>query len=78
MGSVGSCMPKTDRTDMRRRDVHAVDDDGMIACNPRDREAAHRAEVAGILTSSDPRHVTCSKCLGALPERRQRGVRLGH
>jgi hypothetical protein len=59
-------MPKTDRTDTRRRDVHAVDDDGMVACNPRDREAAHRAEVADILTSPDLRRVTCSKCLAAM------------
>jgi hypothetical protein len=59
-------MPKQDRRDSRRRDVHAVDDDGMIACNPRDREAAHRAEVASILTSSDERCVTCSKCVAAI------------
>jgi hypothetical protein len=54
------------RGDLRRRDVHAVDDDGMVACNPRDREAAHRAEVAGILTNSDLKRVTCSKCLSAI------------
>lgn len=59
-------MPKKDRSDARRRDVHAVDNDGMVACNPRDREAAHRAEMAGILTSSDQGRVTCLKCLAAL------------
>lgn len=59
-------MPKMDRTDTRRRDVHAVNDDGMVACNPRDREAAHRAEMAGLLTSSDRQRVTCSKCLAAM------------
>lgn len=63
-------MPEN-RTDNRRRDVHAVDDDGMIACNPRDREAAHRAEVADIVTSSDPERVTCTKCLAAI--RRAKG-----
>jgi hypothetical protein len=59
-------MPKREPSDARRRDVHAVDDDGMLACNPRDREAAHRAEVADILTSSIPEQVTCAKCLVAL------------
>lgn len=59
-------MPKKDHADARLRDVHAVNDDGMIACNPRDREAAHRAEVAGVLTSSSRRRVTCSKCLAAV------------
>jgi hypothetical protein len=59
-------MPKNNRTDIRSRDVHALDDDGMVACNPRDREAAHRAEVTGILTSSDLRRVTCSNCLAAM------------
>lgn len=58
-------MPKQARGDARQRDVHAVNDDGMLACNPRDREAAHRAEVADILTSADPARVTCSKCIAA-------------
>lgn len=30
------------------QDLHLLDNDGMIACNPRDGEAAHRAEVEGI------------------------------
>jgi hypothetical protein len=59
-------MPKQDRRDRRtRRDLHAVDANGMVACNPRDREAAHRAEVEGIATS-DPAAVTCRKCLAIL------------
>lgn len=33
----------------------------MVACNPRDREAAHRAEVEGIATE-DPSAVTCRRC----------------
>jgi hypothetical protein len=28
-----------------KRDLHALDADGMVLCNPRDREAAHRAEM---------------------------------
>jgi hypothetical protein len=31
-----------------KRDVHALDEEGMVLCNPRDREAAHRAEMEGI------------------------------
>jgi hypothetical protein len=63
-------MPKRDR-DHRPRDVHALNDDGMIACNPRDREAAHRAEVSGIVTSSNHAQVTCKKCLSAIRHRTQ-------
>jgi hypothetical protein len=33
-----------------KRDLHALNADGMLVCNPRDREAAHRAQV----------EVTCS------------------
>ena len=48
-----------------RRDVHALDEDGMVLCNPRDKEAAHRAEVADVATA-DPGMVTCPKCLERL------------
>ena len=59
-------MPKQDQNDRRtRRDLHALDEDGMVACNPRDREAAHRAEVEGIATA-DHAAVTCKKCLAIL------------
>ena len=53
------------RDDRTRRDLPALDEDGMLVCNPRDREAAHRAEVEGIATE---RHeaVTCAKCLARL------------
>jgi len=62
-------MPKHDPGDSRtRRDLHAVDEDGMVACNPRDREAAHRAEVEGIATS-DHAAVTCKRCLEILHRR---------
>ncbi len=33
----------------------------MVACNPRDREAAHRAEVEGIATDNT-NAVTFKKC----------------
>ena len=49
----------------QKRDLHALGSDGMVICNPRDREAAHRAEVEGIATA-DPTAVTCRKCLSLL------------
>ena len=52
----------------QKRDLHALDPDGMVICNPRDREAAHRAEVEGIATA-DPAAVTCRKCLSLLHRR---------
>jgi hypothetical protein len=56
-------MPKQDRSDRRtRRDLHALDANGKVACNPRDPEAAHRADVEGIATP-DHAAVTCKKCL---------------
>jgi hypothetical protein len=45
----------------RKRDLHALNQDGMVLCNPRDREAAHRAEMEGIATE-DHAAVTCRKC----------------
>ena len=39
----------------------------MVVCNPRDREAAHRAEVEGIATHERDA-VTCRKCLSLLYE----------
>jgi hypothetical protein len=32
--------------------MHFLNKDGVVACNPRDREAAHRAEVEGIATEN--------------------------
>jgi hypothetical protein len=48
-----------------KRDRHAFNDDGMVACNPRDKEAAHRAQMEGIATD-DRSAVTCRKCLAVL------------
>jgi len=47
------------------RDLHFLNKDGMVACNPRDREAAHRAEVEGIATEHVA-SVTCRKCRAIL------------
>jgi hypothetical protein len=55
-------MPKDRR---QKRDLHALNDDGMVLCNPRDREAAHRAEMEGIATDNRAA-VTCRKCLALL------------
>ena len=51
-----------------KRDRHALSQDGMVLCNPRDREAAHRAEMEGIATD-DLSAVTCRKCLSLLHAR---------
>jgi hypothetical protein len=55
-------MPKDKR---QKRDLHALNENGMVLCNPRDKEAAHRAEVEGIVTTK-PSEVTCRKCLSLL------------
>ena len=52
----------------QKRDRHALTEDGMVLCNPRDKEAAHRAEMEGIATY-DRAGVTCRKCLSLLYER---------
>lgn len=49
----------------QKRDLHALNQDGMVLCNPRDKEAAHRAEMEGIATE-DHTAVTCRKCLDLL------------
>ena len=62
---------KTLRRDKRqKRDLHALDENGMVLCNPKDREAAHRAEMEGIATDFHAT-VTCAKCL-KLPHDRAR------
>ena len=57
-----------------KRDLHALNENGMVLCNPRDREAAHRAEMEGIATD-DHAAVTCWKCrnlLYRLPKENQK------
>jgi hypothetical protein len=40
----------------------------MVRCNPRDREAAHRAEMGDVATE-DRAAVTCRNCLELLYQR---------
>jgi hypothetical protein len=53
-----------------KRDLHALDADGMVLCNRRDKEAAHRAEMECIATDNR-RAVTCRKCLTLLHKLRK-------
>jgi len=46
----------------QKRDLHAINSDGMVVCNPRDKEAAQRAEMERIATDNHAA-VTCRKCL---------------
>ena len=58
-------MPKDKR---QKRDLHALDGNGMVLCNPRDKEAAHRAQTERIATDNWGA-VTCSKCLSLIYKR---------
>ena len=60
----------------QKRDRHALTEDGMVLCNPRDKEAAHRAEMEGIATDNRAA-VTCRKCL-ALLHQQDKARRAGH
>jgi hypothetical protein len=55
-------MRRTRSSDERPRDVHLLDTDGNVACNPRDLEAAHRADIGDIKTTTDRARVTCKRC----------------
>ena len=48
-----------------KRDLHALNEDGMVLCNPRDKDAAHRAEMEGI-AAEDNTAVTCRNCIDLL------------
>jgi len=52
----------------QKRNLHALNEEGMVLCNPRDKEAAHRAEMEGIATDNRAA-VTCKKCLALLYKR---------
>ena len=52
-------MPRDKR---QKRDLHALDENGMVLCNPRDKEAAHRAQTERIATDNWSA-VTCRKCI---------------
>ena len=58
-------MPRDKR---QKRDLHALDEDGMVVCNPRDKEAAHRAQME-VIASDDRSAVTCRRCLALLYRR---------
>ena len=42
-------------------DRHALTSDGVVLCNPRDKEAAHRAQI-GDSHRQTRAAVTCRKC----------------
>lgn len=65
---------KTLRGKRQKRELHGLNADGIVACNPRDREAAHRALVEGIATA-DLSAVTCKKCLRQLYRARREARR---
>jgi hypothetical protein len=52
----------------QKRDLHALDENGMVLCNPRDKEAAHRAQTESIATD-EWQEVTCRKCLALIYKR---------
>ena len=58
-------MPKDKR---QKRDLHALDENGMVLCNPRDKEAADRAQTERIATD-DWKAVTCRKCISLIHKR---------
>jgi len=58
-------MPRDKR---QKRYLHALDENGMVMCNPRDKEAALRSQTEGIATD-DWKIVTCRKCLALLFKR---------
>ena len=49
----------------QKRDLHALDENGMVLCNPRDKEAALRAQTESIATGNWEA-VTCGKCLSSI------------
>jgi hypothetical protein len=57
-----------------KRELHGLDENGMVICNPRDREAAHRAEQEGIATER-LNDVTCRKCLDRMTKEQRRAGR---
>jgi hypothetical protein len=68
MGTRSFGMRPMSRGRKQKRDLHALNEEGMVLCNPRDKEAAHRAEMEGIATD-DRAAVTCRKCLALLSKR---------
>ena len=50
------------RDKRQKRDIHALNEDGMVMCNPRDKEAALSAQTGEIATY-EWKKVTCLKFL---------------
>jgi len=61
-------MPRDRR---KKRDIHALNEKGMVARNPRDAEAAHRVAVGDIATAEGD-SVTCRTCLDWVLHNRRR------
>lgn len=55
-------MPRDKR---QKRDLHPLDQNGMVLGNPRDKETALRAQTERIATDNWDA-VTCSKCLSLI------------
>ena len=53
------------RDKRQKRDLHGLDENGMLLCNPRDKEASLRAQTEGIATDNWE-SVTCRKCLALI------------
>ena len=49
------------RDKRQKTDLHGLDENGMVLCNPRDKEAALRAQTEKIATENWEA-VTCRKC----------------
>jgi hypothetical protein len=64
-------MPRDKR---QKRNLHALNEDGMVMCNPRDKEAALRSLTEGIATQ-DWRDVTCRKCLTLIYKQKEQKER---
>ncbi len=45
-------MKTRSQRERQHRDLHFLTEEGVVACNPRDREAAHRAKVEGGASAS--------------------------
>lgn len=53
------------RDKRQKHDLHGLDENGMVLCNPRDKEAALRAQTESIATENW-KAVTCHKCMALI------------
>lgn len=54
-----------------KRDLHALDEHGMVLCNSRDKEASQRAHTSNIATDNW-NEVTCPKCVALIYKMKKR------